>query len=332
VLYPAELPGRTMSFMLRCAFRFQEPFADSHRLQSARRDRLIVPTRHLTRTNRALKHAPMSVRAASLAAAFFAALLLPSIAQGAALCPGAGEERAIASGVGERGEILLADGRRARLAGLDIPDPGRGDAQNAAKAKAWLVAHLVGRTVGLHRLGAKPDRWGRWLVDLSSGDNGASESLSLGLLAAGLARVRPEVEAKNCLAERLAAEASARSNGLGLWADPYYGVVQASDVDNLRQRDGQFAIVEGVVLRVGEGRSRIWLDFGRRGGFSAVAATRQAKTFERGGVAISALAGLRIRVRGAMDNRFGLRMAISDAGQIEILSQAVGKSETRPDP
>jgi endonuclease YncB( thermonuclease family) len=311
---------------------FQEAFANSRPLHGARRDRQTVPIRHLTDTNRALKHAPMSVRAAKLAAAFLAALLLPSFAQAAALCPGAGEERAIVSGVGERGEILLADGRQARLAGLDIPDPGRGDAQNAAMARAWLVAHLVGRAIGLHRLGAKPDRWGRWLVDLSAGDSGASESLSLGLIGAGLARVRPEIEAKNCLAERLAAERSARTNGLGLWTDPYYGVVQASDLDNLRQRDGQFAIVEGVVLRVGEGRSRTWLDFGQRGGFSAVAATRQAKAFAREGVAISALAGVRIRVRGAMDNRFGLRMAISDAGQIEILSQAVGNSETRPDP
>jgi endonuclease YncB( thermonuclease family) len=301
-------------------------------MQYARSERQTAPIHHLTSTIRVLNYAPMSLRAASLLAILIAALLLPTLARAATLCPSAGEERAEVSGVGERGEILLADGRQARLSGLDVPDPGRGDPQNAAKAKAWLAARLFGRAVSMQRLSPKPDRWGRWLVDLFAADSSAPNSLALGLLGAGLARVRPEIEAKNCLAERRAAEQRARTNGLGLWTDPYYGVVQASDLDNLRQRDGQFAIVEGVVLRVGEGRSRTWLDFGRRGGFSAVVATRQAKAFEREGVAISALAGVRIRVRGAMDNRFGLRMAISDAGQIETLSQAVGKSEARPDP
>jgi endonuclease YncB( thermonuclease family) len=278
---------------------------------------------------------PTPPRASRRIAVFLAAALsLLFLAAGASAgCPVDGGERAMVSSVTDRGEIALADGRVARLAGLDIPDSTRGELQNGASARAWLASHLVGRAVALRILAARTDRWGRLLADIENPDSagGRAESIALGLLTVGLPRVRPESEAKDCLNERLAAENSARSDGLGLWTDPYYGVVEAADLDELRQRDGQFAIVEGVVLRVGLGRDRTWLDFGRRGGFSAVVALRQAKAFERAGLLLSALAGAKIRVRGAMDNRFGLRMAISSPDQIERLSQSVGTSEAEPD-
>jgi len=259
-----------------------------------------------------------------------AALVLGASDAGAA-CPAAGGERATVASIGERGEIVLADGRAVRLAGIDIPDAGRGEAENAANARSWLASRLVGHEIGLRLLGARTDRWGRWIADVSLAAEGAPPLISLGLLSAGLARVRPEVEAHGCLAERLAAEDAARNDGLGLWTDPYYGVVEATDLDDLRQRDGQFAIVEGVVLRVGTGRDRTWLDFGRRGGFSAVVMARQAKAFERGGVLLSDLVGARVRVRGAMDNRFGLRMAISEPDEIEQLAEPAGGRGTKPD-
>ncbi|MGO8798272.1 MAG: thermonuclease family protein [Roseiarcus sp.] len=263
--------------------------------------------------------------------AVFSAVLLAAVSARAA-CPSAGDQRVEVTAVSERGEILLADGRQARLAGLDVPDPGRGEPENAAAARNWLSSRLVGREVGLRALAPRPDRWGRLLADVFTDGPGAPpSSIAAGLLAAGLARVRPEVETRDCRTERLAAEEAARANGLGLWTDPYYGVVEATDLDELRQRDGEFAIVEGVVRRVGEGRSRIYLDFGRRGGFTAVAAARQAQAFERAGVALARLQGARIRVRGAMDNRFGLRMAITGPDQIERLAAGAGNSEVRPD-
>jgi hypothetical protein len=106
--------------------------------------------------------------------------------------------------------------------------------------------------------------------------------------------------------------------------DPYYGVVEAADLDNLRDRDGQFTIVEGTPRRVGEGRSRYYVDFGPRRGFTIVIPKKRAKVFERAGVTIQALAGAKIRARGALDNRFGLRMEISEPEDIE----AVGKGDS----
>jgi endonuclease YncB( thermonuclease family) len=262
------------------------------------------------------------------AAAIVAALLLawPAVAA----CPTAGDQRAEVAAVSERGEILLADGRQARLAGLDIPDPGRGDPKTARAALQWLDARLVGREVSLGLLASRPDRWGRLLADVFVSQNSAPPaSVALGLVAAGLARVRPEVEASDCLTARLAAERAARANGLGLWTDPYYGVVQAALPANLRQRDGEFVIVEGVVDRVGQGRSRIYLDFGRRGGFTAMASTRQATAFERAGIVLTALAGARVRVRGVMDERFGLRMTLNGPDQIERVTDGAGTNEVK---
>ncbi len=283
------------------------------------------------RVGRARAHVAADLMKLRRLAALAGSVILLALPARAA-CPVAGDQRALVSAVSERGEIQLADGRTARLAGLDIPDPGRGDPKTAAQARAWLASRLVGREVGLSALSGRDDRWGRIPADIFAAGAGAPPaSMALGLIAAGLARVRPEVEARDCRTERLAAEEAARANGLGLWADPYYGVVAASALDDLRQRDGRFAIVEGVVRRVGQGRARIYLDFGGRDGFTAVATTRQVKAFERAGIPLAGLAGARIRVRGAMDNRFGLRMTISAPDQIERAPQGVGESEVRPD-
>jgi micrococcal nuclease len=242
-------------------------------------------------------------------------------------CADPPEARARVVAITEPLEIALGDGRQARLAGLDLPDPGRGDPASAAAARLFLTNWLVGREVGVHALSAKPDRWNRMVVELYApaaytGSPAAAPgetSVSMALIAAGLARSWPEPEALACATPRLAAEAEARNKRLGLWRDPYYAVVDAADLDKLRERDGQFTLVEGTPSRVGEGRSRYFVDFGPRRGFTIVIPKRRTKAFERAGMTISALAGARIRVRGALDDRFGPRMTISEPEDIERL-------------
>ena len=251
-------------------------------------------------------------------------------------CEPAAEQRATVSSIGDRLELALADGRRVRLAGLDAPDSGRGDSATAAAALAFATSWLSGREVGMRILSAKPDRWGRTLVDISApppaGAEGAEPvSVSLLLLGAGFARVWPEPEIASCLVQHLQAEAQARDKQLGLWRDPYYGVIEAADLDNLRKRDGQFTLVEGTPSRVGEGRSRFYVDFGLHRGFTIVIPKRRAKAFERAGITISALSGAKIRVRGALDNRFGLRMEVLEPDAIERLDavdRAKGDAQT----
>jgi endonuclease YncB( thermonuclease family) len=175
-----------------------------------------------------------------------------------AACPSAGDMAARVAGVTERLEIELADGRILRLAGLDTPDPHRGEPETGEKARAFLALFLANGDVAVKALAPKPDRWNRILADVFVAGPGAepAQSAAAAWLSAGFARVRPEVETRDCQSIRLAAEDMAREQGLGLWTDPYYSVVQAGDSEDLQGRDGLFAIVEGKVIRVGVGRSR----------------------------------------------------------------------------
>jgi hypothetical protein len=218
--------------------------------------------------------------------------------------------------VTERAEIRLDDGRLVRLAGLDA----------AAAARARLTDGWTGRTVAVALLAARPDRWGRWLADLALPDG---SDASTELLNAGLARVRPEFETRGCEAERLAAEATARAAGSGVWNDPD-SILDAADLDVLRADDGRFVLIEGVVRRVGVGRSRVYLDLGRRGGFSVVVARKGEPGFERRGIVLNTLAGQEIRVRGVLEDRFGLRIELVDPLMIERLERTVGAKEAKP--
>ena len=217
--------------------------------------------------------------------------------------------------------MRLEDGRLVRLAGLDIPTGGGFDA--AAGARARLTEGWAGGNVAVALLAARPDRWGRWLADLALPDR---PDASTELLNAGLARVRPEFETRGCEAERLAAEATARAAGSGLWNDPD-SILDSGDLDVLRADDGRFVLIEGVVRRVGVGRSRVYLDLGRRGGFSVVVARKWEPAFQRRGIVLTALAGQSIRVRGVIEDRFGLRIELADPLMIERLA---GAKEAKP--
>jgi endonuclease YncB( thermonuclease family) len=151
-------------------------------------------------------------------------------------------------GVDQRLDIALSDGRTVRLGGLDVPNADRGAPEIASAAHDFLSRRLVGREADLIVLAGAPDRWGRTVADLSLADpdGGADGSTAAALLAAGLARVRPEFETRGCAVERLAIEDSARRAALGIWRDPDFAVIQSSDLAELRRRDGRFVVIEGI--------------------------------------------------------------------------------------
>ena len=249
-----------------------------------------------------------------------------------AACPDNGDLPVRVANINARQEIILDDGGLMRLTGLDLPDPDRGEPETSKNANAFLVHALVGRNVSAKILAPRRDRWNRMSVDLFvSGETADKpDSVARLMLAAGFARIRPEVETRDCQASRLSAERAARAQGLGLWTDPYYSVVQAGDTQDLRGRDGLFAIVEGTVFKVGVGRSRYYVDFGRRGAFTATVPKRLEKNFAQVGIEVTALAQARVRMRGALDNRLGPRMEIVDPRQIELIDANEGKSGAVP--
>jgi hypothetical protein len=270
-----------------------------------------------------MKSAPthLSRRRAGAGVVVAASALALGLATGpaAAVC-GAAAGTVQAVSIDERGEVALADGRTLRLAGLDLPLPSRGDPALAAAARDLLARRFVGREAALSLVAAAPDRWDRALGDLD-----APASAAEALIAAGLARVRPEYETRGCEAGRLAMESAARAKGLGVWRDPDYVVLAADDAASLARRDGRFVIVEGVVRRIGLGRARLYLDLGGRGALSVVASRKTQAAFQAAGAPLTALAGEKIRVRGALDNRFGPQLEIVDPLMLERLGRPEAK-------
>jgi endonuclease YncB( thermonuclease family) len=226
------------------------------------------------------------------------------LAQGAAACGTMTGEGRIAE-VTDRIELKLEDGRMLRLAGLDAPAP---DLALDRLAETWTDKPLK-----IALLAPRPDRWGRWLADLETTDGA---SLSDDLILAGVLRVAPEYETRNCEVSRLAAEREARRRKLGVWRDPN-AVLAANDTESLNGAEARLAIVEGEVRRVGVGRSRVYLDFGGRDGFTVVVPRKYEAAFQRRGMDLPSLARHSIRVRGYLDTRFGPRIDLADPLMIE---------------
>jgi endonuclease YncB( thermonuclease family) len=230
------------------------------------------------------------------------------------------------SSVDERSELLLADGRLVKIAGIDIPPPEGERAGLAHAAREALSEWLAGHKVTMRPVAPAPDRWNRIVAQvLAPADFGAAgadvpASVAEVLADAGLARVVPLTETRDCDLPWLEAEATARRDVLGLWADPYYAVIEATDSVHLADRAGVFVLVEGKVLRIGHGRARTFVNFGKgRDSFTVIVSKRNKDAVEAGGLSLDGLVGTRLRVRGILDTRFGPRIEIAEPHAIERL-------------
>jgi endonuclease YncB( thermonuclease family) len=234
--------------------------------------------------------------------------------------------------IDERLDIELSDGRIVRLGGLDAPNGDHGAPEILSGARAFLGERLLGRDADLILLAGGTDRWGRTIADLVVADSrgGSAGSTAAALLRAGYARVRPEFETRGCAAERLAMEEDAREQGLGIWRDPEFAVIQSSDSGELRRRNGRFVVIEGMVRRVGFARSRIYLELAPRDGPTIVVARKLEKALAREGQPVGALTGQTIRARGALDARFGPRVEVADPAMIEIAGRSDALGEAKP--
>lgn len=108
-----------------------------------------------------------------------------------------------------------------------------------------------------------------------------------------------------CSDDLLSREKSACADKLGLWADPYYEVLNAELPGNVLAHQGQFALVEGKIASVRESGPRIFVNFGRRrsGDITVTILKRKERTFAAAGPDLEALAGRSVRVRGWIEQR-----------------------------
>jgi endonuclease YncB( thermonuclease family) len=208
--------------------------------------------------------------------------------------------------------FVLGDGREVRLAAVEVPPlplpDETGAAPGAAAAKAALEALAGGDAVVLRRADAPSDRYGRVFAYAYVERDGDELFVQGDLIASGFARVGDRVGSRACGVELLRRESAAREAKLGLWADPYYQVLNAETPTDVLAHQGRFALVEGKVVSVRDSGSTTYLNFGRRWseGFTVTISKRNQRNFAAAGLDVHGLAGRRVRVRGWIEERGGM--------------------------
>jgi hypothetical protein len=246
-------------------------------------------------------------------------------------CPAGGSERVHVVSVSQRLELNLADGRTLRLAAFEPvgPTPEHPDFDTIARN------HLAGSLTNVIDVLplAKPDRWGRVPVFAflpGASADAPAQPLAAWLLARGYGRFMPDREAVACQTRFLAAESAARAGQVGLWHDPYYAVIPATDTAAFAEKAATNVIVEGQVVDVDVRPKRIYLLFGARhtGAFAVTILQRDVGIFDQAGLDPRNLIGDRLRVRGLLDLRFGPEIEATEPGALEIVTQPQASPST----
>lgn len=205
--------------------------------------------------------------------------------------------------------LALADGREVRLAGIEappLPSPQNiTGPPGGAAAKDALAAQVEGREVVLRRAEIAADRYGRVVAYLYTSRAGDEAFVQGELVAGGFARVGDRVGSPACASALLQQEQAARRARLGLWANPYYAVLDAGAPADMLAQKGRFALVEGQVASVRESGATIYVNFGRRWseGFAVTVLKRNERSFAAAGVDLRRLAGRQVLVRGYIETR-----------------------------
>ncbi|OAF13508.1 nuclease [Bradyrhizobium centrolobii] len=204
--------------------------------------------------------------------------------------------------------LRLDDGREVRLVGIEP----------TAATKQALTTLLLGRDVMLHGSDDTPDRYGRQSAFVFIRDSETPAQAVL--LAQGDAIVSAEIADKDCAAALMAAEAEARRQKKGNWAD-LLAIKNAESPDDILAGIGRFMVVEGKVLSVRQAGAMTYLNFSRNWtrGFAVTISRRILPAFEGAGIVLKSLENRRIRVRGWVDGNAGPRIDVRLRGQIELL-------------
>jgi endonuclease YncB( thermonuclease family) len=220
--------------------------------------------------------------------------------------------------------FVMEDGREVRIAGIEVPpapsvgDPLTSRAAAGAAARAALAAILDGQSVELRGREHITDRYGRTVAFVERIDGAVTAAGEM--LARGHAQVAAQVGDTACAVELLSRERVARAAKLGLWAEPYYEVMEARNGSQLLAAQGHFTLVEGKVLSVRESGGTIYLNFGRRWSeaLTVTISKRQERIFTGAGMPLKQLANRAVRVRGWIEERNGPRIEASRPEQIEV--------------
>jgi endonuclease YncB( thermonuclease family) len=246
-------------------------------------------------------------------------------------CDVKGGRHATVAAVDERLELTLADGRVLRLAGLEAVGPSPNDPDLGLRARNWLAAWLENQDILYETLDARPDRWGRYAAIVFAAPSSGGTELALAgesLTGQGFARVALDQSKNPCEKRLLQAEAAPRAAGLGLWSDPYYSIIAATDAAAFAEHAGSLILAEGRLTDVRDASARTTLFFGphRRDHLAVTILQRNVKIFEAAGLHFHDLIGQTLRVRGLLETRFGPEIEVTNPSEVELV--AGGPSET----
>lgn len=233
------------------------------------------------------------------------------------------------SGIAEDFTLTLADGRRLRLAEIELPrrplsDPSSLPFPPAQSAREALRPLLQG-SLRIRIEGPAPDRWGRWPAHLITADG---RWVQTELLRQGWARVFTTATEHALALPLLRAETPARDAGLGLWGNPATALRRSDQTSRLID---SWQVVEGRVTSVHKNRGGIFVDLGedwRRN----LGLRLSRRTAARLPGDIQAMTGRRLRVRGWIGKGIGPIMDISHAEQIEAMDDWPPRPATAPEP
>lgn len=228
--------------------------------------------------------------------------------------------------VTEGATLRLEDGRSVRLASVLLPLPIDGDEAAVKRATEILREIAIGKTASVFLLSDAKDRYGR--LDAQAISIEGKIWLEQEILSRGFARALPSANDK-CTKVLLQFEAKAREANIGLWNEEKFQQFDAGNLDALNAAEGRFAVVEGVISRVGEARGRVYLDFGRRfkEDFTVIVPERTRKVWASQGSDPKGWRGKRVRVRGILFSWGGPAIEVNVAPAIEFLDPALSKSE-----
>lgn len=228
----------------------------------------------------------------------------------------------IATDIVDAENLRFEDGREYHIGLLaNRPDdlPSKRALRNLVKSRAITIYHAKAQE--------RPrDRYGR-LTGHAVVSHGLRRIWLQGwLVRQGHARVTFSATPLPCPEPLLKLEHQARKHRAGYWGTGVFKILSASRPDQIVERVGGFAIVEGRVRRVSESRGRVYLNFGTnwRQDFTARIPLKRAKPSRLHHNKSTALPkkAERIRVRGWIELRGGPLMEIVHFGQIERLDRS----------
>ena len=241
----------------------------------------------------------------------FLLFVLPARAEGAPPSRCEGDALAdVLRRVDEYGDIVTGSGKRLKLADIRLEDGAR--------------ERLVGLEGDAIQLGfaGKADRWGRVPARILLSRDGTD--LASLLLREGLALV--DVGAADALCRRglFAEEAEARAAWRGVWGTAF---LPADDPEAIAARVGQFSVIEGRLVGVGERSRWTYLNFGRdfARDFAVSISKRNWEVMKRGWISVDSLKGRRIRVRGIIEMRRAPGIEITSLDMIEVQEAPKGR-------